>query len=271
MKICLFVQTSSQEVYSSDTRILLDYYKKVISKHNLDVDVFSYQGNNDASSYSHLDKNKLFLPADERDTSLVMTELLRNIEFSFSEYDIFIKTNSSTVLNLTKICEFCNSEKFRKDMFYCATHADTNILIKKDLTLLGSPDNALEVNSYPNGNLYLFSKEIFQIISKEFSMMHEYLTNEIGQNIIKEYAEQHMWYGVAEDLVIGCVLKRNDISCVELDFIRTYSYVFRDSDIYEKDPYAAYGISCKIDNDWEIRKHFEANLLKTVCSFYLNK
>ncbi len=271
MKICLFVQTSSQEVYSVDTKILLDYYQKIIDKNHLDVRVLSFQGNNDLTSYAYFDKNRFFLPADERDTSMVMFELFRNLEFSFSDYDVIIKTNCSTVLNLSKVCEFCNSERFRKDIFYCASNVYTRIYVKKDLNVPESPENTLEVNSYPNGNLYIFSKEILHVISNEFFDMHNVIFDEYGANIDSSSAPPQMWYGVAEDLVIGCILKRNDISCVELEFIRTYPYVFKDSNIYEKNPYTAYGISCKIDYDWEIRKCYEANLLKTVCSFYLNK
>ncbi len=270
MKIGIFVQSSSQEVYAVDTEILLDYYRKVIDKNNLGIDVFSYQGNNDSSSYSFLKENRLFLPADERDTSMVMTELLRNIENIFPKYDIIIKTNSSTVLNLKKVYEFCHSNEFKKDVFYCALCVKTRKYIKKDLYHQESPESILEVDSYPNGNLYMFSKDILHVISSEFSDMHQYLSGAYEDEFPHYNEDINVWYGVPEDFTIGCVLKRNGISVSELDFILSYEYISKMPDAYEKNPYDVFGISCKMGFNWKIRKIFEFDLVKLVCSFYMN-
>ena len=138
-KIGFFIQSSNQELFVSNTKILKEFYLDVISKNNLDIDVFSFVGNtNDTSMYND-DNTTLVFDCNDR---IVLKKYKCLFEYlKDKNYEYILITNNSTLVNLVNINYFI-STNIKDDVYYGALTIRTP-----------------ELFEYANGNIKLFQKK----------------------------------------------------------------------------------------------------------------
>lgn len=203
-KIGFFIQSSNQELFVNNTRILKEFYLDVISKNNLDIDVFSFVGNTNVNSMYDNDNTTLVFDCDDRvvlKKYKCLFEYLKN-----KDYEYILITNNSTLVNLVNLNAFI-STSIDDDIYY------GTITIRTP-----------ELFEYVNGNVKLFSKKILDKITFPFAEIEHvnyYIT------FLHSAKSTNQWIGLPEDLVIQIVLNILNIKHVLLyEYLMFNNYFF---------------------------------------------
>lgn len=266
MKIGIFIQSSNQELYRKDTEALKEHYKRMAERFGEEFDIYSFTANPDQScNYAYINNGEMLLPCNDREVGSKAYEWIQNTLHVLPRYDVVVKTNSSTVVNLKWLHWFANSAGFRNDSLYCSHYVENIYQRLKDGTLIETTD---ETRRYPNGNLYIFSHDILDILGRDYLEVYTHL-EETTSNCKPEDNPDWIWYGVAEDFVVGCVLNRNGIRMEIVDnFVQMYQNgIFQQNLRGVGNLLGASGFSLKTGNDYGTRLAYEPDLIYTITKF----
>lgn len=264
MKIGLFIQSSFVEPYKENSRILKDYYKNETIKNNLDLEVYDYIG--DPNMDPHIDNDTIYLKCNDNEVGEKEWHLIKFITENLDKYDVIIKTNSTTVLNIKFVYYYIQSKNYEKYTAYGSNFVlfshYFDIKEKKYKPFLDKE------GIYLNGNLLIVSREVFNIIFKEYKKTEEYFKS---FDIIDKDKEvpKHKWKGLAEDIIVGRVLYKNHIKIKIFDnFIQIYENGYFHQNIKNfKDVKSTVGFQFKINTVYEIRVTLEPTLLFLITKF----
>lgn len=117
MRISIFIEHAGHEVFHKEAAILKQFYKDTIAEYDLDMEVFTYT-NSDLPDIKIQD-NDIMIPGDPLNDWGKRSYLVMSYIQDYVDCDYIVKTNTSTVLNLKALSEFCNSKSFQKTLkFY---------------------------------------------------------------------------------------------------------------------------------------------------------
>ena len=209
-KLLIAIQSSNQELYAKNTKVIKEIYRKMLETFDLSditVDVISFT----AGDKTELIGDTLYtdcLDSDEYLKHRILCEYL----LQHPEYDYIIKTNATTLVNLSYINTFIKESHIDKDTFYgmYALH-------------MPSPDGNGFLNDHPfiPGNAIMATGEDFR---------NKLCNLEIYDRVYRENKDQYekihgsvqtgtvMWRGMPEDVIWGFMLQDYDnIELVSLD------------------------------------------------------
>jgi len=235
--------------------------------------VFIFESSNDSSNdYSYIIENRIFLPCDDRETSLKFCNLIKNISELdyFPKYDVIVRVNTSTIVNLKALNDFLISNEYDKNKLYCAqiVHDDIKMIKAKD-GLWYDKDESL--CHYPNGNLYIFSNEILDKLHKHIFNSYDYLTSTYDfQNDDED--KPWFWKGLSEDFLLGFTLNNHNILYDTIgDFIQIYNNNIFGSNLHDKEnPLDMIALSCKTSCDYEERLKYEPTFMHLITKIIEN-
>lgn len=267
MKIGLFIQSSNQELFVKNTKILLDYYKRIISKKKYDIQVYSYTSNGMKNNDISIVGNEIFLPCNDGDVAAKTKLLMKVISEKFSDLDVIIKTNNSTVINIEQLYSFILSNEYNEDVVYCCE------VVADKTAWRENPNHAYYKSgfyAYPTGNFMLFSKKNFDILYCDYDVSHDYL------NGLYTFAKTNLssgvndWYGIPEDAIWGYIIHyRNLKYYVFNNTIRISNHVWWKSNVSNiKNPFSYIAVIGKIILDYHSRVIIEPTIIELICKFY---
>lgn len=147
MRVLVVLQSSVEPFYQKCTQVLKDEYANTIKNKNLPVDVISYVG---GAEETHLDGDTLYIACDNKLSIDKHREVYKYI-YEHPEYDVIVKTNVSTIVNLELICKYISTSDFySNNMYSCA--------IMWDKYLIGSiskGDKEIRVGNFPVGFFHM--------------------------------------------------------------------------------------------------------------------
>lgn len=267
MRIGIFIQSSNQELFMNNTRALLESYKRTISKLGLDMDVYAFTsgGANFGRTLRHGDT--IYVPCNDKDVSKKTIECMRYIRRELPKYDVIMKTNNSTVVNIKSIYDFCVSSEYSDGIVYCCDAVRRNTLYEEKS---GLPFFKGGFCSFPKGNFVMFSYSIFETLCDNFDKAFNYL-KETFMPYNEDKCGGNAGCGVPEDAVFGYVLHYFGI---EYTWLRNYVQMYDDDEFESigfdclENPFELTAISCKLSNDYKARLLYETKLIELICKFY---
>lgn len=267
MKIGLFIQSSNQELFVKNTEVLMKHYRKVIEHFGLNVDVRYFTSHdNPQENMMLLKKDSIKVPCDDGNVTEKAYILLWALVNKLPKYDIIIKTNNCTVLNLKQICEFCESEVYDRDKVYCS-------MINNAPNMTADNHNhwvaAKPFVNYPNGNFVMFSYDKLKLLYAHYKDVSNYMSSCYPKRE-KEDFDGKLWYGIAEDIVFGRIFNYFGIRIEVIgEFIRMYDTGhFKSNMDYMTTPLDVFGVYCKMGSDYDIRKQYETPFIDFVAKCY---
>lgn len=114
-KILIAILGGTHNLYMHNFKYLLDHYLRVIDKFGIPADVIYYIGDGDKLSYDST-THILQLDVPDYDTSKKFKKLNEFIQDK--GYDIIIKTNASTIINIRLLNGFIQSSEFNDDYIF---------------------------------------------------------------------------------------------------------------------------------------------------------
>ena len=201
-RVLLAVHSASHEIYQNNIKALIVGYEKVIKKHNLFVDVTTFCGTYDDPDHNYIEWSRSY--SHEKEVADVLFDVMGRV-VNLTNYDVIIKTNTNTVVNLPLIWEFCNSIHFNPNLMYtnvCYHIGDGyNMPFPSGMFIMGSHDVWKKVCDSKNDTL--------QWVEKHGVSESVYHT--------KEYADGKLvWTGYSDEFLIGACLRRCGISIATL-------------------------------------------------------
>ncbi len=203
-KIGFFILSATQDLFQLETKLLVNYYKNVIEFYNIDVDLYSFVGDETIEKTYEKD-GVIYCKCKDGDLCQKHKELFNYI-LENKGYDYFLSTNTSTIVNLKEIYD--SVPNFDKNCYYGVFGFLTQVK-KIDTKFF-----------YPNGNFKLFHIDILRKLYSEFDKL---------QDMLEETAvPENMpvgWFGVPDDILIGLFLHLNKIEIRILSkFIRIFHF-----------------------------------------------
>lgn len=273
MKIGIFIQSSNQELYSKNTQIIKDYYKRARAGLQDEFDIYSFTSNPDSScDYSYIYDDEMLLACNDRKVGIKIYEWISNTIYLMPKYDVVVKTNATTFLNLKRLSEFCSSELFDKDALYCSDIIAHGICRTKNGAIAESEKNA---SYYPNGNLHIFGYDFMKKLKKDYLISYIHLSDTLyspkKEERDAEFGEW-MWYGIPDDLVIGYVANKNGVPIKTVDnFAQLYTNgIFPQNVRSIPNLFDAIGFSCKVPQGYETRLAIEPDFIYTLTNLIEN-
>lgn len=281
MKILVVLQSSVEPLYQTCTQILKDTYKEVCVKKKLPVDVISYVGD---AEETHFDGDTLYIACDNKLSIDKHRELYKYI-YEHPEYDVIIKTNVSTVLNLELLCKFISSQYFFQDGFYSCvggTYKDFH----GDFDYQGK--NINYIGCFPIGFFYMAPYKIWKDIYKAYDEVvnnvkmnfeNQYTSNEKNAFVLRKKKNQNYIFDVHDDIMLEPLLRTIGIQCIyglnyiklsddESDFnVQNLNHFFNESSIY-----SSVCVRCKLSlssqDMMKIRNIYEPKILHIFTKIY---
>lgn len=272
--ILLAIHSSSHKIFQNNTIALIEGYKKIIKKHHLPIDIVSFCGQYDNSEHNYIETIKSDI-LDKRVADVLFDVMQKLVD---KDYDIIIKTNTNTVINLPLVCMFCNSSDFNESVIYSnicyQAYGDFNIL-------------------FPSGMFTMASNNIWKQIcgikntAIEFSDIRDGRSPEMGVYHTEEYStEKLVWSGYSDEFLIGVCMKLLNINMIAL-LSSTISMAKREFFSYQinNDMFSFFDdidpkylcINCKIDIECDLelntrdeiyRIEYEHYMIQSLCKIF---
>jgi len=206
MKILLAILSSNNELYQKTTKTILDAYDEMKRRFKLqcEFDIMTVLSGDKTERVEDV----FYVNCDDSDVAskqLSITEYLNEHD----EYDVIIRTNSTTVVNLN-YADIIARNFLDEDVIY------TTRGFVVDLTDYGN-----RVCHHPYGNFMMFNKSLFQ---KYFSDTQLYNTCNIELNNIYNFSisdKCEFWKGVPDDFILGYMLSKQNAK-IELRFCSSF-------------------------------------------------
>lgn len=191
-KILLFINSSSHKIFQNNIKALVTGYNRIIKRHGLNIDVRTVTGvdrNEPRRQYAE----DIVINTIEYDLAKVNFEALEI--FTRQQYDVIVKTNTNTVINLQLLQKFCDSQYFENDAIY------TSWFMWDEFT-------GDDIITFPSGTFIMSTPDIWkQILGHfnegiEFCKAHEstrlrtFMPNNMDNKNL-------LWQGFPDDYVIG--------------------------------------------------------------------
>lgn len=235
MKIYVLVQACNKEPFLSNAKHIVTSYQRIVRNLSLPIKCYYFTGNETDMTY--FNKDNISLAFSDSETSVKEFSLLHAmLTVDYMDFDILVQTNASTVLNIVKLYDFiCN--EYDRQYVYC------NGIVNRWHT--GFKDLA-----YPNGNFWMCSKNICNILYDNWEKSKEDLLVFSRPNQNEGTQNELMWYGVAEDLVIGNILNENNIPVKRIgNFLSFRDTLFDNMDYMKPNIYDYIGVYAKTHVD----------------------
>lgn len=277
MKILIVLQSSVEPLYQKETQLLKDIYGNLIRKNNLPVDVISYVG--DAEKTMLVD-DTLYIKCDNKYSIEKHRQLYKYIH-EHPEYDIIIKTNVSTVLNLDLICKYvCSVDFYSHNMYSCASMWDdrcTGIIVKDG--------KELNYGNFPIGFLHLAHRKVWEDIYNSYDVVIDKVISDIQSKIENN---TYIWEGfpgdektgfidVNDDLVMGALLLYTGHNTLQIaNYIRVShdefdEYVLSHPDDNPDNVFSTICARCKLAySDPKVREYYEPMVMQLIAILYGN-
>ena len=251
------MQACNKEPFLSNAKHIVTSYQRIVRNLGLPIRCYYFMGNETDMTY--FNKDNISLAFSDSDTSVKEFTLLDSmLNVNYMDFDILVQTNASTVLNIVKLYEFI-CEKYDKQYVYCSgivNRWDSNF---KDL-------------AYPNGNFWICSKEICNVLYYNWEKSKEELKTVIYSEQNEEPQDESLWCGIAEDLIIGNILDENNIPIKRIkNFLSFRCTPYDNIDYMKPNIYDYVGIYAKTHvDDINSRAVTEPNVIKFL-SFLFEK
>lgn len=276
-RILLLIHSAGHKIYQQNTKALIEGYNDIIREHELPVDISAFCGTCNDTEHSYVEDT--ISPIDEKKVCDVFFDIMLK-SVNLENYDIIIKTNTNTVVNLPLICAFCNSINFRSDVVY------TNIAY-------GMHDYDERYLVFPSGMFIMADRNLWKRIMEDYNPAFEYIKyiesieNHTGiKHDEDESNDKLVWTGYSDEFVTGVILRRlrihllllksSSISYWKTNFFREgiSTGIFSDRIC---DNFAS--INCKLDIDCDLdfnspdemfRSQYEHLFISMICNMFKN-
>ena len=211
----VILQSSVEPIYIECTRLLKDLYHQVCFKKNLPVDVISYVGDAEETCF---DGDTLYIKCDNK-LSIDKHRVVYKYIYDHPEYDVIIKTNVSTVLNLELLCKYVMSTDYYTHNFYCAATM-WDVRCNGQVTY---NSKTYTYSNFPIGFFHMAHYDIWKEIYEAYDDVSTQVMNNLRNQIDNGEVE---WSGypndsnnsidINDDLMMGAFLAAIDRRIMEL-------------------------------------------------------
>lgn len=194
-KILILILTSCEKFYSSQYMKIKDHYEYIIKRYNLPMTVVGYQGDSD-KDYLSYDNNIIYMNCKDRDvgTKFVMIHHLLKNNQGLNDFDIIIRTNTSTFLNLQSLNALIQDSRFNMDALYGPSSFIRHFMDdKKDESIV-----------YPQGYFMMYSPNLMNNLIQYWDAGIEYL---LSKDLYKIPEDSSGWFGYGDDTILGACIK----------------------------------------------------------------
>lgn len=194
-KILILILTSNEEFYSSQYIKIKDHYEYIIKRYNLPMIVVGYQGDSD-KDYLSYDNNIIYMNCKDRDVGtkfIKIHQLLKNNQ-GLHNFDIIIRTNTSTFLNLQSLNALIQDSRFNMDALYGPSSFIRHFM----------DDKEEESIVYPQGYFMMYSPNLMNKLIQYWDAGIEYL---LSKDLYMNPEESSDWFGYGDDTILGACIK----------------------------------------------------------------
>lgn len=210
-KISIFIEAAGHELWETEANILEEFYNETIREYDLDMEVYIYTS---CSGPTYISGHHINVSGDARINWSERTPYILNFIQQHINCEYVVKTNTSTVLNLLRLEELCNSKKFKESSKFYTLHQ----------WFLYSPILTDGIMETLLGKMYLFPKSFIpDILDNWYPSVSE--ANKVWGDIYEELAP--------DDIIMSFVWKSLKFEHEVLP--DKYLYVFGDQVIDIKD------------------------------------
>jgi len=262
-KVLIAIQSSNQELYKANTEALKDMYRRMKETFELDVidvDVISFT----AGEKTELVGDVLYTECLDSDIYLKHRIFMSEYLLKHPEYDVIIKTNATTLINLSYVNEFLRGSLFDTDKFY-----GSYIFWQWDSGYL-----------YVSGNFIMASGDLFRNTLcdlEKYDKVHDWFLENYPTVFVEPKEGDDMWKGVPDDTIWGGILNQyyKNIKLIALDDCICLNALWRNfvpfhkasSELLFNDILSAY---LKVELPQEDRAKIEPFLIKAVGKIMLD-
>ena len=193
-KILLFINSSSHKIFQNNIKALVSGYSRIIQRYGLNIDVRTITGIDRNEPRKHYVED-IVINTIEYDLAKVDFEALEI--FTRHQYDVIVKTNTNTVINLQLLQKFCDSQYFENDAMYTSWFMYDEFI--NDITV-----------TFPSGTFIMSTLEMWkQIISHlddgiKFCKDHmEQMSRSFTPNSMDN--KNLLWQGYPDDYMVGII------------------------------------------------------------------
>ncbi len=284
-KIVLYIQTSGSEIFQRNTKALVDGYRRIISKYNLNIDIKSVCGVYPDREYF---EDIVFWDINDKDICAVNFEAVKMLVDM--DYDVIVKTNTNTVVNLQLLQAYCDCPYFEPTSVY------TNIVMNPNTA--DYPEEIIQKYTFPNGMFIMASKDAWKAALEHFDdaveIADKYFLRDVSINHGNPECEHiskqssTYWSGYCDDFMMGMcfnaagfrkkIMLRN--STISLDKLDNFGNIVGDS-LHDDINETYLVINCKMDNEYPdttitykgsyeewFRTQYEHYMITTICKIF---
>lgn len=197
--ILLLIHSASHPIYQNNIEALVNGYKATIDRYKLNIDIVTFGGASDNPNQER--KENIIFDIDEKrvaDTLFAAIDM-----YTKHNYDIIVKTNTNTVVNLQLLCDFCNSDMFEDGVVYSNLY----------MTTYGDSSNVI----FPSGMFVMADKNTWKSIVEKYHDAIEYTDANFPRNVSirhldNETSDRLVWTGYSDEFIIGvCIMLSGNI------------------------------------------------------------
>lgn len=193
-KILILILSSTNNFFSNQYHKLKKFYDTVIEENGFNMAVYGYVGGSDNN---HIDNdNIIHLNCNDHKTDdkfICVNNIIRDTD-GLNDFDVVIKTNTSTVLNLYALNALIQDDRFNLQ----AIHGPSGFISH----YMNAEQSEYIV--YPQGYFTMYSPEVMNQILTYWNQAEQYLRD---KNLF--YVDENVagWWGYGDDTVFGAALK----------------------------------------------------------------
>ena len=187
------IHSASHPIYQHNIQSLVAGYMETIKKHKLNIHIVTFGGISDDDSKRN---ENIIYDIPEKQVANTLFQAISNM----GDYDIIIKTNTNTVINLPLLCEFCNTHFFENNILYSG------------LYMMAYSDNDDSDVIFPSGMFVMASHDTWRSIvnKKEDAIIYAdtNFTNNVSiRHLDAESEKQLVWTGYSDEFLLGICVK----------------------------------------------------------------